>query len=257
MKKVLLGTNWKMHRVVKDAKEYTEKLLEYANEYDSIQFFIIPPYTNLWDVKGVIPNRKVLLGAQNMHYESEGAFTGEISPKMLKEIDLEVIMLGHSERRQYFNENDYEVNKKAITALEYDFTTLICIGENIDEKNYGVTKEKLRTQTKIVLKDISPEDVQNIWLAYEPIWAIGADGIPASPEYAEKAHGYIREVLVELYGEEIANEIPLLYGGSVNPENAQSLIERDNIDGLFIGRSAWDLEQFIQIIDTVDNYIKK
>lgn len=256
MGKVMLGTNWKMHKTVRESKQYTKKLLDFTEKYENIQFFIIPPYTNLWHVKEMINNSNMFIGAQNMHYKSEGPFTGEISPKMLKEIDLDIVQLGHSERRQYYNENDYEINKKVLTSLNYKFTPLICIGENIEEKNYKITKEKLRMQVKITLKDVSLEDVRKVWLAYEPIWAIGKGGIPATPEYAEEAHGYIREILVELYGSEIANEVPLLYGGSVNPENALSLIKRKNIDGLFIGRSAWDLEQFFQIIEMVDNHIK-
>ncbi|NMA87390.1 MAG: triose-phosphate isomerase [Tissierellia bacterium] len=256
MKKIMLGTNWKMHRTVEDAKKYTKELSNFIKDYENIQFFIIPPYTSLWHIREMTKDGSLLVGAQNAHYEPEGAFTGEISPKMLREIGLDIIQLGHSERRQYYNENDYEINKKVLAALDYDFIPLICIGENIHEKNHGVTKEKLRMQVKITLKDVPSEDVKKIWLAYEPIWAIGSSGIPATPEYAEEAHGYIREILTELYGSEIANEIPLLYGGSVNPENALPLIKRDNIDGLFIGRSAWDLKQFFEIIKDVDGYDK-
>jgi L-erythrulose 1-phosphate isomerase len=255
LKKILLGTNWKMHKTVEEALKYTNALKELAKDFSQFKFFIIPPYTDLWHVKKELGDSGILLGAQNMHWEEEGAFTGEISPRMLKEIGIDIIELGHSERRQYYNENDYTVNKKAVAALEKGFIPLICIGEYIEDKNYGVTEEVIGRQLKIALHGVSDEDVQKVWIAYEPVWAIGANGIPAEPSYASKVQSHIRKVLMSLYGEEIAREIPILYGGSVNIENCEALIQQRDIDGLFIGRAAWNTESFRVITEKVSKLI--
>lgn len=249
MKKVLLGTNWKMHKTTEEATTYTKELLQLVKDYNQFQFFIIPPYTDLWEVRRIAEKSELLIGAQNMHYEDEGAYTGEISPKMLKEIGINIVELGHSERRQYYNENDYSVNKKAAVAIKNEFIPLICVGEYLEDKKYGITEEVIRKQVKIALYGISSKDIQKIWLAYEPVWAIGVNGIPAEPSYASKVHTCIRNVLNELYGSEIAKEVPILYGGSVNEENGVKLIQEKDIDGLFIGRSAWDVSNFRVIVE--------
>lgn len=178
-------------------------------------------------------------------------FSGEISPVMLKEVGMELVMIGHSERRHVLGETDEMENKKVLCALRNGLTPLLCVGETGEQKALGLSDEVLRTQIKIGLHGVRAEDAAKVWIAYEPVWAIGVNGVPATKEYAEEKHGVMRATLIELYGEEVGSRIPLLYGGSVNPENAPELIQRENIDGLFIGRSAWQADKFEAIIRTV------
>lgn len=244
MEKFLLGTNWKMHKTETEAIGYTKKLIELVNDYSMYQFFIIPPYTDLKEIKKLTDTSNIFLGAQNMHWQDEGAFTGEISPVMLHELGIDLIELGHSERRQYYNETDFTVNYKVLAGIKHGLKPLICIGENINEKEWGVTNETLAKQLKIALKDVNKKDVVNTLIAYEPVWAIGENGIPAKPSYAGEVHTFIRKLLTRMYDENIAKDIPILYGGSVNIDNAVSLKNQPNVDGLFIGRSAWNIETF-------------
>ena len=173
-----------------------------------------------------------MLGAQNMCWEDEGQFTGEISPLMLQELGLDLVMIGHSERRHGFKESDYTENKKVRKALDSGFTTLLCVGETEQEKEFGISAEVLRTQLKIGLHGVLKEQIENIWIAYEPVWSIGVNGTPAPVDYAQAMHKVIKDCLEEMYGKEGRN-IPALYGGSVNPDNSNALIVQPDIDGLF------------------------
>lgn len=257
MKKFLLGTNWKMNKTLKDATQYTNELMEIIKNHPQYEIFIIPPYTHLWKIKELIDTKEspLKLGAQNMHYADSGQFTGEISPVMLKEIGLDIIELGHCERRQYFNETDESVNLKTLAALKHGFTPLICIGEKSEDKSYGVSKEMLSKQLKIALNDVPSDKIGQFWVAYEPLWAIGVHGIPAETPYVEEIHDFLRNVLIELYGP-LGKDVPLLFGGSVNINNAKSYAELENVDGLFIGRSAWEPDLFEDIMVAVENVVK-
>jgi triosephosphate isomerase len=195
------------------------------------------------------------LGAQNMHEQDFGQFTGEISPLMLKEIGVDIIELGHSERRQYFNETDEAVNKKALAALKHGFTPLICIGEQQADKDYGVSKEMLAKQLKIALTDVPATAIGQFWIAYEPVWAIGVGGTPAATPYVEEIHDFLRQVLIDRYGPS-GQAVPLLFGGSVNINNASNYARLDNVDGLFIGRSAWEPDLFEAIMAAVGAVVK-
>jgi len=257
LKRVFLGTNWKMHKTAEEAIAYTKELNELTHDIEGFEIFIIPPYTDLWKVKKLVDNSNILLGAQNMHWEDEGAYTGEISPKMLKEIGIDIIELGHSERRQYYNETDFTVNKKVIAALKYEFTPLICVGEKLEDKEYGISKEVLAKQVKLALDGVLKNQVSKIWIAYEPVWAIGEQGIPAEPGYIGEIHTYIRNVLKELYGEKSGNIVPILYGGSVNIDNCVDFIKQPNVDGLFIGRSAWDAKSFHNIMVKISGVLQE
>ncbi len=261
-KKIYFGTNLKMYKGNQEVVNYLSDLSDFANRIQSdfdLQLFVIPSFTTLKDSVEVIKQKNaplpIKIGAQNMNANDNGQFTGDISPLMLKELDVELVMIGHSERRAVFKETDQEENEKVLSSLKHGFTTLLCIGESLEQKNYGISDEVLRTQLKIGLHGVSKDQLDNLWIAYEPVWAIGVNGIPASAEYAEEKHQVIKQCLVELFGD-VGNDIPVLYGGSVNPENAPKLIVQPHIDGLFTGRSAWNAEPFYHLILDSLNAIK-
>lgn len=248
-KKLYFGTNLKMYKNIHDTIDYLQKLV--ANTKDisrtEIELFVIPSYTTLSNAVSCVDRDYIKLGAQNMCWEDEGQFTGEISPLMLKELDLDLVMIGHSERRHVFGETDITENKKVKTSLSHGFTTLLCIGETLEEKTFGISDEVLRTQLKIGFHDVPLSQLPHIWVAYEPVWAIGVNGIPASVDYAEAKHRVIKDTLIEIFGAP-GETIPVLYGGSVNPSNANELIIQPSIDGLFTGRSAWQADAFNSLI---------
>lgn len=250
-KRLLIGTNTKMYKTIADTVDFLTDLKNLTSDIrDEIELFVIPSYTSLESARKSVSSEEILLGAQNMSWEDEGQFTGEISPVMLKEIGVDMIMIGHSERREIFKETDEEENKKVKAALNNGFRTLLCIGETGENKEKGISDEILRIQLKRGLWDVKAKDLKNLIIAYEPVWAIGVNGIPASAEYAQEKHQVIKEVLGEMYSQD-AKQIPVLYGGSVNPGNAESLIIQKDIDGLFIGRSAWKAKEFNALIRQV------
>lgn len=249
MKKLYFGSNLKMYKNIQETVEYLKRLEELTRNLDrqKITMFIIPSFTSLDRAVQETDQSLVWLGAQNMCWEEQGQFTGEISPLMLQELNLKLVELGHSERRHVFGESSQMMNKKVLSALSHGFTALLCIGETEEEKKYGISDEVLRIQLKMGLKDVEKEQISRLWIAYEPVWAIGVHGKPASAAYAQEKHHVIREALVELFGED-GYGIPVLYGGSVNPGNADELIIQPDIDGLFVGRSAWDADRFNELI---------
>lgn len=248
-KKLYFGSNLKMYKNIQDTVSYLQDLVSYTKDIsrEEIELFIIPSYTTLESAVSKTDRAFVKLGAQNMCWEDEGQFTGEISPLMLRELGLDLVMIGHSERRHVFGETDREENLKVKAALKHGFTTLLCIGETAEEKNYGISPEVLRTQLKVGFHDVPVSSVPHIWVTYEPVWSIGVNGTPASAEYAEEMHQVIKKCLLEIFGEAGA-DIPVLYGGSVNPGNAEELIVQPSIDGLFTGRAAWQADKFNKLI---------
>lgn len=259
MKKLYFGTNLKMYKNIAATEGYLTELEKNTRDIsrEEIQLFVIPSYTSLPGAASCVDQKYVKLGAQNMCWEEQGQFTGEISPLMLQELGISLVMIGHSERRHVFGETDEMENKKVRCALEHGFTTLLCIGETDEQKEAGISDETLRSQLKIGLKGVSQEQAENLWIAYEPVWAIGVNGKPASTEYARDKHLVIRQCLEELFGKKLASEIPVLYGGSVNPKNASELIVQENIDGLFTGRSAWEADKFDKLIRDAKNAAEK
>ncbi|ENH96142.1 triosephosphate isomerase [Gracilibacillus halophilus YIM-C55.5] len=252
--KVLLGTNWKMTKTLSEGRQYVKQLREIEQQLsDQIELFIIPSFPHLYPLKEDVQGTSINIGAQNMHWEEKGAYTGEVSPVMLKELGLDLVEIGHSERRQYYNENDVDVNKKVVAALRHDLKALVCIGENATDKTMNVGKEKVRQQLKIALQHVPAEDVDNVIVAYEPVWAIGENGLPADADYVAEQHDEIRKLLVELYGNK-GVETPILYGGSVNKRNFESYLNCQNVSGLFIGRAAWDIDSFRDILFTVNEH---
>ncbi|WP_128331722.1 triose-phosphate isomerase [Apibacter sp. HY039] len=252
-KKIYLGTNTKMYKNISQTECFLRELNQLTSDIgrEKLELFVIPSFTALANARNCVPEDKILIGAQNMNWEDEGQFTGEISPLMLKEVGVNLIEIGHSERRHILKETDQEINKKVLSALNHSFKALLCIGETLEQKNFHTSNEILRIQLKIGLHGIKEEQITNLWIAYEPVWAIGVNGIPATKEYAAEKHSIIRDTLKELFGSDKGKSIPILYGGSVNLENANDLIQMPDIDGLFIGRSAWDANNFNTIIRNV------
>ncbi|MDO5424240.1 MAG: triose-phosphate isomerase [Eubacteriales bacterium] len=248
-KKLYFGSNFKMYKDGRATREYLQAMMEAVGQIDRerVQFFFIPSFTSLESAARCEAREAFLLGAQNMCWEEEGQFTGEISPGMLKELGVDLVMVGHSERRHGFGETDEMVNRKVRKALEWGFTTLLCVGETASEKEFGVSVETLRRQLKIGLHGVTEEQVGKVWIAYEPVWSIGVQGTPAPVDYAQEMHREIRGCLGELFGE-MGREIPVLYGGSVNAGNGVDLITQEDIDGLFTTRTAFQVESFAGLI---------
>lgn len=247
MKRPFIAGNWKMHKTTAEAVNLAQTIKAGVYQVTEGQIVICPPYTALAAVFKVIQDSPIELGAQNMHPEVEGAFTGEISPAMLKDIGCRYVILGHSERRQYFKETDEFINQKVKTALRYNLIPIVCVGETLEEREnrrqFGVVK----TQFDHSLKDLNKEEMTKIVIAYEPVWAIGT-GKTATPEQAEQMHSYLWRLIKEKYSEEIANRISLLYGGSVKPDNIAALVRKPNIDGALVGGASLKAEAFAQIV---------
>lgn len=243
---VWIGTSWKMNKTLAEARRFAEGLIAADGQCDPrIQRFVIPPFTAVREVKAMLAGTSVKVGAQNMHWAEDGAWTGEISAAMLTDCALDMVELGHSERREHFGETDETVALKAEAAVRHGLVPLICIGETLVERDAGRAREVLETQVRAALSKLSGEQKQApILLAYEPVWAIGAGGIPASADYADARHAEIIAVAETALG----RRIPCLYGGSVNPGNCGELIGRPHVDGLFIGRSAWQVEGYLDIL---------
>ncbi len=241
-----IGTSWKMNKTLSEARGFAEGLTATDRARDPrIQRFVIPPFTAMRQVKEMLAYTSVKVGAQNMHWADSGAWTGEISPVMLTDCSLDLVELGHSERREYFGETDETVGLKTEAAVRHGLTPLICIGETLAEREAGRAQEVLETQVRGALGKLSDAQKQApILLAYEPVWAIGVNGIPASSDYADARQAEIIAVAEAVLG----RRIPCLYGGSVNPGNCEELIGCPHIDGLFIGRSAWNVEGYLDIL---------
>ena len=239
-----IGTSWKMNKTLAEARVFAEGLGAAAAD-PRFQRFVIPPFTAVREVKAMLAKTDVKVGAQNMHWADAGAWTGEISPLMLTDCGLDIVELGHSERRTHFGETDEHVGLKTEAAVRHGLIPLICIGETGAEKDAGRADAVLSAQVKAALGKLSDDQKSaDILLAYEPVWAIGEGGKPASPEYADDRQARIIEVAEAVTG----RKIPCLYGGSVNPGNCADLIQRPHIDGLFIGRSAWNVDGYLDIL---------
>ena len=243
---IWIGTSWKMNKLLADAKVFADELIASDADRDQrIQRFIVPPFTLVREVKAMLANTSVKVGAQNMHWDDAGAWTGEVSPTMLTDCNLDLVELGHSERRAFFGETNKTVGLKTAAAVRNGLTPLICIGETGAEKEAGQASAVLEAQVRAALGELSDEQKQaKILLAYEPVWAIGENGTPASSDYANARQEHILAVAKDVLGHR-----PLcLYGGSVNPDNCEELIACPHIDGLFIGRSAWNVEGYLDIL---------
>lgn len=241
-----IGTSWKMNKTLAEARVFATALAAADTaRAPRIQRFVIPSFTAVREVKRILADSSVKVGAQNMHWADEGAWTGEVSPVMLTDCDLDIVELGHSERREHFGETDETVGLKTEAAVRHGLTPLICIGETLDDRESGRARDVLAMQVRGALARLDAgQKSAPILLAYEPVWAIGEHGIPATSDYADARQAEIIAVAEEVLG----RRVPCLYGGSVNHGNCQDLISCPHIDGLFIGRSAWQVEGYLDIL---------
>lgn len=256
MRRLIIGGNWKMNRgTPSETKDMLKNLIPTVKKINDIDIVIVPPFTSLIAAIEMAKKSNIKIGAQNMCYEDKGAFTGEISPLFLKELGVEYVILGHSERRNIFKETDELVNKKLKKALSMNLNPIVCIGEHLEEREAGKTKDVIHNQINNSLKDLTKKELVRTIIAYEPIWAIGT-GKTATPEQAEEIHLFIREILGLKYDLETAEEIRIQYGGSINPNNAKELFEKDNIDGGLVGGASLEAKSLSTIIKAAQKSIK-
>jgi triosephosphate isomerase (TIM) len=247
MKQKRIVGNWKMHGTLGHAKAFLDAVLPNLPEGPRVMLAV--PYPLILPISERVSGTKLEIGAQNMHEEEEGAFTGEVSPLLLLDVGARFVIIGHSERRTLFHEKSPQIKKKVARALSAGLEPILCVGESLEEREAGLAESILEKQICAALEGVSVEDISKVTIAYEPIWAIGT-GKSATPELAEEVHFFCRSLLERLYGKEIADLIPILYGGSVKPSNAASLFQKDNIDGALIGGASLDPESFLKIIQS-------
>lgn len=247
-RKTIIAGNWKMNKNRAETKQLIEELKATVGKVKFCEVVLCVPYVDLYTAIKAVKGSKLAIGAQNMHQELEGAYTGEISAQMLKDIGVKYVILGHSERRKYFAETDEIVNLKVISALKHSLKPIVCVGETLQEREQNVHFEVVRKQVKIALRNISADSAKKLIFAYEPGWAIGT-GKTATAKEANEVNTVIREVLRELYGARVARSITLQYGGSMNGANAKELLAELNIDGGLIGSASLKSEDFIKIIN--------
>jgi len=247
MRKPIIAGNWKMNKTAEETKALIKGLIPLVSDVDSVDIVVCPPFVNLAAAAEALAGSNIKLGAQNMHYEASGAYTGEISAEMLLAFGVKYVILGHSERRQYFGETDEGVNKKAKAALASGLIPIICVGETLEEREAGITSEVVCRQTKLALLGLSASQAAGVVIAYEPIWAIGT-GTTATADDANETIGAIRGAVKEVFGEACAQSIRIQYGGSMKPSNASELMAKPEIDGGLIGGAALKAEDFAQIV---------
>jgi triosephosphate isomerase len=248
MKSPWIGTSWKMNKTRAEARAYAEALKASSVVASThARLFIIPPFTAIADVADVLKEAPVRVGAQNMHWADAGAWTGEISPAMIRDVGATLVEIGHSERRMHFGETDETVALKVKAALTHGLLALVCVGDTKEQYKAGQTSAVLARQVRAVFSAVEPRDRDRIVIAYEPVWSIGEGGVPADPAFAGRQHALIKEESLKLF----ANPIDVVYGGSVNPGNCRELARQEHIDGLFIGRSAWRAEGYLSIVESV------
>ncbi len=247
MRRKVIAGNWKMNMLPNEAMEYIQAF-EPLVKNSKAEVILCVPYTDLFYCITNAQGTNIKIGAQNMHFAESGAYTGEVSPKMLKSIGVEYVIIGHSERRQYYNETDESVNKKLKAAFENELKPIVCVGETLEEREAGKAEQIITTQTRLALDGLSNEQVKNTIIAYEPIWAIGT-GKTATSEDANNAIKSIREEIKRIYGEEVSSEVIIQYGGSVKSSNAKELFETSDIDGGLVGGASLKPEEFSKIVN--------
>lgn len=248
MRRYVIAGNWKMNFTPSEATAFINSIKPMVEGKDNCDIIFCAPYVTIASAMEAAKGSNIKIGAQNVHFEEKGAFTGEISAKMLREIGVEYVIIGHSERRQYFGETDTTVNKRTRAALAAGLKVILCLGEVKEERLAGITNEVVSMQTKLDLAGVSADDLKNVIIAYEPVWAIGT-GLTATPEQADETCGVIRRAVASIYGEEAADSITIQYGGSMNDKNASELLSKENVDGGLIGGASLVPEKFTAIVD--------
>lgn len=247
-RKTIIAGNWKMNMTPSQAKALIEELKPMVSKVKWCEMVLCVPYVDIPTAVKAAKGSKIAIGAENMHFEPKGAYTGEVSADMLKECGVKYVIIGHSERRQYFNETDENVNKKVKVALEAGFRPIVCVGESLTEREQDVWYEVIRKQVKIAVQGVSVDDIKKVVIAYEPIWAIGT-GKTATADQAEEVCAAIRKVVGELYGADAAKALTVQYGGSMNPKNAEELLSKPDVDGGLIGGASLKADQFAVIVE--------
>ena len=247
MRKKVIAGNWKMNMLPNEALAFIETIIPMVKNTEN-EVILCVPYTDLFYSLLAAQNTNIKIGAQNMHFEENGAYTGEVSAQMLKCIGVEYVIIGHSERRQYFAETDETVNKKIKTALKHKLTPIVCVGETLEQRESGKTQEIITNQTRLALEGLNTDDVKKVIIAYEPIWAIGT-GKTATSDDANNSIKNIRNEIAKLYGNDIAEEIIIQYGGSVKSSNAKELFNTSDIDGGLVGGASLKPDEFAKIVN--------
>lgn len=247
VRKAIIAGNWKMNKTPAEAKELLSQITPLVKDADCDVIACVP-FVDLQTALDATAGTNVKIGAENCHWAESGAFTGEISANMLKAMGIEYVIIGHSERRQYFGETDVTVNKRVRAALNAGLTVILCVGELLEEREQGITAETVSLQTKVALQGVTADELKNIVIAYEPVWAIGT-GLTATADQAEEVCAIIRNVLADLYCENCAQGVTIQYGGSMNDANAQELLSKENVDGGLIGGASLVAEKFAAIVE--------
>ena len=255
MRRVIIAGNWKMNKTISEAISLVTLLKRSSYRQENIDMVVCPPFTALGEVSEALNGSNVMLGAQDVYWEAQGAYTGEISPLMLKDIGCKFVIVGHSERRNYFNETNEMVNKKAKAALAAGLYPIVCVGERLEEREGGKTFEVVRDHIENSLTGLDNQQILNTVIAYEPVWAIGT-GRTATPEQAQEVHSFIRRLLEERYDKDTGQAVRIQYGGSVKSDNIANLIVKEDIDGALVGGASLDAEKFIQIIKGAEGGVK-
>jgi triosephosphate isomerase len=255
MRRTIIAGNWKMYKTLKDGQELAVSLRRELYQIENVDIVVCPPFTLLAWLADALETSNIALGAQNCYWLDEGAFTGEVSPKMIKDAGCQYVIIGHSERRQFFGETNETVNKKIKAALTHGLTPIMCVGEMLAEREKGETFKVLDDHVQNGLKDISPEDILKIVIAYEPVWAIGT-GKTATPVQAQEAQKYIRDLLIKLYNKDVAESVRIQYGGSVKPENILELMKQPDVDGTLVGGASLTVASFTEIVRKASEVVK-
>ncbi|MDP8230852.1 MAG: triose-phosphate isomerase [Candidatus Gorgyraea atricola] len=247
MRRPIIAGNWKMNKTVQEAMDVAVGLKRKFYTFSEADVVICPPFTALSKIHDEIIDSSIMLGAQDMYWEAEGAFTGEISPNMLRDAGCRYVIIGHSERRHIFGETDEDVNKKLKIVLKHGMVPIMCVGEKLEERDNGMTFEVLEKQLSRGLKDFQKDEVMRIVIAYEPVWAIGT-GRTATPQQAQEAHKFIRDFIERTYTKEAAVKVRIQYGGSVKPDNISNLMSQEDVDGALVGGASLDVNSFTEIV---------
>jgi len=247
LRKKLIAGNWKMNKTAADAAALAQDIVAAAGRNTDVDIVVCPPFTALETVGKIVDGSSIKLGAQNMHPEASGAYTGEISAPMLRALFATHVILGHSERRSYFGETDAFINKKVLAALKNQLRPILCVGETLAEREAGSTLKVVQTQLEAGLDGIAKDQAPSVIIAYEPVWAIGT-GKVATTAQAQEVHAFIRQLLVKLFGDTTAQKVRILYGGSMKPANAPELLAQKDIDGGLIGGASLEARSFLELI---------